>query len=44
MDLVVLGDLLNGFDSLEGLHGYFGFELGIVTATLGFHELWFCRI
>ena len=37
MDVVLLGDLLNGFDALERLQAHAGFELGIVSFSFGFH-------
>jgi len=37
MDVVFLGDLLNGFDALERLQAHAGFELGIVSFSFGFH-------
>jgi hypothetical protein len=41
MHLLLPGDLLDGFDSLERLKGDVGFELRIVSAAFGFHGLWF---
>src|SRR6187399_1360406 len=37
MDLVVLRDLLDGFDALERLKGHAGLEFGIVSSAFGFH-------
>jgi hypothetical protein len=41
MHFELFGKLLNGFDSLQSFHAYFGFELGTVAATFGFHHWWF---
>jgi hypothetical protein len=41
VQLGVLGDLLDRFDSLEHLKGCPGFKFWIVSAAFGFHLRWF---
>jgi hypothetical protein len=41
MQIVFLGDLLDGFDAFERFQGYTGFEFRIVSAAFCFHGWWF---